>query len=57
VTSEESIAEAFLAGYNSGRSTMRTDILNKLDTLEIKASDTNAVGMKQMAKKVTEETQ
>lgn len=54
---EEEVAAAFNAGFAAGRSTMREDILNKLDTLEIKASDTNAVGMKQMAKKVTEETQ
>lgn len=57
MTSEEALAEAFREGYKTGRATMRTDILNKLDTLEIKASDTNAVGMKHMAKKVTEETQ
>jgi hypothetical protein len=56
VTPEEALAEAFSQGYKTGRSTMRTDILNKLDTLEIRASDTNAVGMKHMAKKVTEET-
>jgi hypothetical protein len=54
---EEDVAAAFNAGFNAGRSTMREDILNKLDTLEIKSSDTNAVGMKYMAKKVTEETQ
>lgn len=54
--SEDALAEAFRQGYETGRATMRTDIFNKLDTLEIKTSHTNAVGMKYMAKKVTEET-
>jgi hypothetical protein len=55
VTPEEEIAEAFREGYKTGRESMRADILNKLETVEIKPSLTNAVGMKHMAKRITEE--
>lgn len=55
MTSEEALAEAFREGYKTGRESMRADILNKLETVEIKPSLTNAVGMKHMAKRITEE--
>lgn len=55
MTSEEALAEAFREGYKTGRESMRADILNKLETIEIKPSLTNAVGMKHMAKRITEE--
>ena len=52
---EDAIAEAFNQGYKAGRESMRTDILDKLETIEIKPSLTNAVGMKYMAKRITQE--
>jgi flagellar biosynthesis/type III secretory pathway protein FliH len=54
-TPEDAIAEAFNEGYKAGRESMRTDIISKLETLEIKPSLTNALGMKYMAKRITQE--
>ena len=56
MTKKSELEDSFNEGFKAGRESMRQDILNRIDQLEIKPSLSNALGMKYMAKKAVEET-
>jgi hypothetical protein len=56
MTKKSELEDSFNEGFKAGRESMRQDIINRIDQLEIKPSLSNALGMKYMAKKAVEET-